>query len=112
MAVLQNPLFGTITGSVGGVTYRSRLSQNTITRKAINNTLVGVKTMDRTELEGLAHRTGYSLDDLQKIQNKQKGLKGAVDQCKRENLSDEKYNPSKPGETRFNRCVGVQLSAA
>lgn len=107
MAVVERD--GTWRGSVGGNTYRRRLGQNVVSGKPINNTLVGVKGMDDDELHKLANRTGYSLEDLKRIRTKQQAIGDVVESCRGKNLSDPKYAPTKPGETRFNRCVSIGL---
>lgn len=114
MAVVEK---GGITGSVsnlfGPKTFRWRRGQNTITQKPHPLVLKGVKNMSDEELAKLAEKTGYDLDDLKKIREKQQNMDDALEFCRKEkkqgNLSDPKYAPIKPGETRFNRCVGLYL---
>jgi len=100
---------GTMRGSIGNRTYRYRLGQNVVSRKPRNTTLVGVKWMDDDDLQKLANRTGYSVDDLKKIRAKQQAMDDAVSACKGKDLSAPQFRPTKPGETRFNRCVGLAL---
>ena len=103
---------GTLSGSIGNRTYRNRLGQNVVSRKPRNRTLVGVKNMSDDELEKLARRTGYSVEDLRKIRAKQRAIGDAVAACRNKDLSDPMYRPTKPGETRFNRCVSIELKGA
>ncbi len=98
---------GSLTGSIGNKTYRKRLGQNVVSSKPTNNTLVGVKSMDDDQLRELARHTGYSVEELKNIRAKQRSMDDALDYCRGADLSD--FEPSKPGETRFNRCVGDYL---
>lgn len=111
MGKLENGnLIGSVNTNFGELTFRQRLGQNTFTKKPRNRTLVGVKTMDDAELAKLAKKTKYSVTDLKKIRAMQKGMKPAIKFCKDADLSADKYDPTKPGETRFNRCVGLHQS--
>ena len=113
MAVID-PNTGKLSGTVGSLwgpkTFQPRLGQDIVKNKPSPMVIKGLKDMSDVELSKIAQRTRYTLEGLKRIQTKQRTMDDALEYCRRADLSDPKFNPTKPGETRFNRCVGLYLS--
>jgi len=99
------------TGTIGGRVYDSR---GLVKTKPEPKHLTGLKSMDEDELKRWAETHGTTLERAKKIQEKQKKLKEAVEECKKEQSEKPsefsiKYPKRGTFVSSFNVCVGEKL---